>query len=78
MYLSFLICYKTYILLYIIFAIRFCNSKTENNPKKDKKQYYIILNWLVHRYCTHNMGKECKDRRLYFVIRITFFVFDDI
>ena len=35
MYLSFLICYKTYILLYIIFVIRFCNSKTENNPKKD-------------------------------------------
>lgn len=32
----------------------------------------------MHRYGTHNMRKEFKDRRLYFVIRITFFVFDDI
>lgn len=44
MYLSFLICYKTYILLYIIFAIRFCNSKTENNPKKDKYKEKIKNN----------------------------------
>lgn len=36
MYLSFSICYKTYILLYIIFAVRFRSYKTENNTKKDK------------------------------------------
>nr|DAG55166.1 MAG TPA: hypothetical protein [Caudoviricetes sp.] len=29
----------------------------------------------MHRYCTHNMGKAYKDRRLYFVIRITLFCF---
>lgn len=38
----------------------------------------MILNLLVFRYGTHNMQKGCKDRRLYFVIRITFFVFDEI
>jgi hypothetical protein len=35
----------------------------------------MILNLLVFRYGTHNMQKGCKDRRLYFVIRITFFLF---
>lgn len=36
MYLLISICCKTYILLGIIFAIRFSIYKTENNPKKDK------------------------------------------
>lgn len=36
MYLLISICCKTYILLYIIFAIRFISYKTENKPKKDK------------------------------------------
>lgn len=36
MYLLISICCKTYILLGIIFAIRFSSYKTEINPKKDK------------------------------------------
>lgn len=36
MYLLISICYKTYILLNIIFAIRFGIYKIENNPKLDK------------------------------------------